>query len=295
MITTEQLQRRIKAAEDLQSIVRTMKALAAANINQYERAVEALAGYGRTLEMAFQVVIQHRPEDVLLERPRPGGRLGALVFGSDQGLVGQFNERVASYALETMQQLQPQTELRSVLAVGLRAAGSLELAKQPVDDVLPAPGSASAITPAVQRILLHIERWRSELAVQQVIICYNKAVSNVAYASHHVTLLPIDLDLLQALSSRPWPNHVLPTFSMDWDQLFSGLTWQQLFVGLYRALAESMASENASRLASMQAAERNIGERLEELSAEYHQLRQTAITAELLDIVSGFEALAGSY
>lgn len=294
MITTEQLQRRIKAAEDLQSIVRTMKALAAANINQYERAVQALAGYGRTLELAFQVVIQNRPEEVQFQRARPGGRLGALVFGSDQGLVGQFNERVASYALETMAQLQPRAELRSVLAVGLRAAGSLELAKQPVDDMLPVPGSASAITPTVQRLLLHIERWRAELAVQQVVIFANHPISNVAYAPRHLTLLPIDLELLEELSDRPWPTHVLPTFSMDWDALFSGLTYQQLFVGLYKALAESMASENASRLASMQAAERNIGERLEDLNTEYHQLRQTAITAELLDIVSGFEALAGS-
>ncbi len=294
MITTEQLQRRIKAAEDLQSIVRTMKALAAANITQYERAVQALAGYSRTLELAFQVVIQQRPEELQVQRPRPGGRLGALVFGSDQGLVGQFNERVASYALETMQQLQPRAELRSLLAVGLRAASSLEMARQPVDDVLPSPGGASAIIPTVQRVLLHIERWRADLAVQQVVIFANHPISTVAYAPRHVTLLPIDLELLEALRDRPWPTRVLPTFSMDWDALFSGLTWQQLFVGLYKALAESMASENASRLASMQAAERNIGERLEDLNTEYHQLRQTAITAELLDIVSGFEALAGS-
>ena len=292
-MTTEQLQRRISAAEDLQSIVRTMKALAAANMNQYERAVEALAGYGQALELAFQVVIRNRPADLLFDRPPPGGRLGVLVFGSDQGLVGQFNERIAARALETMSRLQPRPELRSVLAVGLRAAASLELAGHEVETVLPVPSGAGAITPTVQRLLLHIERWRAGSDVARVVLCYNKPLSQVTYGPVSVTLLPTDLDLLRTLSGKPWPNRVLPTFSADWDRLFSGLTRQQLFVGLYRALAESMASENASRLASMQAAERNIGERLDEFRAEYHRLRQTAITAELLDIVSGFEALTG--
>jgi F-type H+-transporting ATPase subunit gamma len=80
---------------------------------------------------------------------------------------------------------------------------------------------------------------------------------------------------------------------MDREALFSSLVREYLFVSLYRAFAESLASENASRLASMQAAEKNIEERLRELSAQYHQQRQMSITSELLDIVSGFEALTG--
>ena len=67
---------------------------------------------------------------------------------------------------------------------------------------------------------------------------------------------------------------------------------QYLFVSLFQACAESLASENASRIAAMQAAEKNIEERLEELQGQYNHLRQTAITEELLDVVTGFEALA---
>jgi F-type H+-transporting ATPase subunit gamma len=78
---------------------------------------------------------------------------------------------------------------------------------------------------------------------------------------------------------------------MDWDALFSALIRQYLFVSLYRAFAESLASENASRLAAMQNAERNIDERLTALQGQFHQQRQSSITEELLDIVSGFEAL----
>jgi F-type H+-transporting ATPase subunit gamma len=78
---------------------------------------------------------------------------------------------------------------------------------------------------------------------------------------------------------------------MDVDTLFSTLIRQYLFVSLFQAFAESLASENASRLAAMQRAEQNIGDRLEELNAEFHRRRQMSITSELLDIVSGFEAL----
>jgi F-type H+-transporting ATPase subunit gamma len=78
---------------------------------------------------------------------------------------------------------------------------------------------------------------------------------------------------------------------MDWDLLFSMLIRQYLFVSLFRALAESLASENASRLAAMQGAEKNIEERLAALTLDFYQKRQMSITEELLDIVSGFEAL----
>ena len=78
---------------------------------------------------------------------------------------------------------------------------------------------------------------------------------------------------------------------MSEERLASALFRQYFFVSLYRACAESLASENASRLASMQIAEKNIAERLGELQAEFNHQRQSGITEELLDIVSGFEAL----
>ena len=85
----------------------------------------------------------------------------------------------------------------------------------------------------------------------------------------------------------------LPVFTMEWENLFRALIGEYLFVCIYRAFANSLASENASRLAAMQSAEKNIEERLEELFMQFHRQRQMTITEELLDIVSGFEALGG--
>ena len=80
--------------------------------------------------------------------------------------------------------------------------------------------------------------------------------------------------------------------TMPWHDLFSAVARQYLFISLYRACAESLASENASRILSMQAAEKNIEDRLAELQTEFHHQRQTSITEELLDVVTGFEALS---
>jgi F-type H+-transporting ATPase subunit gamma len=80
-------------------------------------------------------------------------------------------------------------------------------------------------------------------------------------------------------------------FRMDEKRLVQSLVHEYLFVSLFRAFADSLASENASRLASMQVAERNIEDRLQALTAESRRLRQDSITAELLDIIASFEAL----
>jgi F-type H+-transporting ATPase subunit gamma len=90
---------------------------------------------------------------------------------------------------------------------------------------------------------------------------------------------------------REWDSRGLPTFFLEWDTLSDALIREFLFVFLYRAFAESLASENASRLASMQAAENSIEDRMDELNAEYHHLRQSSITEELLEVVAGYEVL----
>ena len=291
MLTAEILQRRIDTAEAMQSLVKTMKALAAVNINQYEQAVRSLADYDRTVQLGLQALLREQPQAALSARAASGGRLGVVVFGSDQGMCGQLNGQIARFAIREMDRLDAASSDRLTFAVGQRAAGELEEAGRSVEGTLPVPSSTSGITPAVQDLLLQIETWHSERQVQRVALYYCQHLSGASYRPHAAQLLPIDRAWLERLQGQKWPTHVLPAFAMDPDHLFSALVRQYLFVSLYRALAESMASENASRLAAMQSAERNIGDRLDDLTRQFHQQRQTAITSELLDIAAGFEAL----
>jgi F-type H+-transporting ATPase subunit gamma len=293
MQTIESLKRKIESAEDLRSVVKTMKALAAVSIRQYEKAVESLAIYNRTVEMGFQVLFKQRPPGVSIPQPVLNGRLGAVVFGSDQGMVGQFNEVIARYAVNKMDKLRIEKENRTLLAVGLRVLARLEEAGQPVEGLVSLPDSLAAISPMVHDMVLRIEGWHSQREIDHFVLFYNRPISGSSYRPHTLNLLPVDPGWLQGREDKPWPCRCLPVFTMDWNKLFSSLIREHLFVSVYRAFAESLSSENASRLASMQAAERNIEDRVQELKAQFHQQRQSSIDEELFDLVAGFEALTG--
>ena len=103
--TTASLRRKICGAGDLQSVVRTMKSVAASSIGQYEDSVRALADYYRTVELGLGACFRESgPAPLMADRKRQtvAGAVGAVVFGSDQGLVGQFNDVVADYAIKTL-------------------------------------------------------------------------------------------------------------------------------------------------------------------------------------------------
>lgn len=293
MQTIESLRRKIENAQDLLSVVTTMKALAAVNIRHYERAVESLAEYNRTVEMGLHILLSTENGRGVGTRPVSYHRLGAILFGSDQGLCGQFNERLVTHALEDLAGRPESAYRQSLLSVGGRNAALLEEARLPVQAVLQTPGGLAGITPLVQDLLVYIEQWRMEEDIDHVVIFHNKPLGGAAYAPMATQLLPVDLDWLRSLHEERWPSKTLPTFTLDWDRLFAALIRQYMFVALYRASAESLASEDAARMASMQNAERNIEERIEELNRRYHSQRQNQITAELLDIVSGYEAVMG--
>jgi F-type H+-transporting ATPase subunit gamma len=292
MQTLERVKHKIETAEDLQSVVKTMKGLAAVSTRQYERAVTSLAAYNHTVEMGLQVV--GRARGVSAPPPRADGSLGALIFGSDQGLCGRFNDQIVDTALSTLPALEAKAQQRYVFAVGTRVAARLEEIGEPVMETLTMPASLAGVTPKVQELISHIDTWRAQRRLDRMVLLHHRLLSGSAYAPHLVHLMPFDLTRLESLMAPAWPSRALPTFTMDQERLWAALRRQHLFVSLYRSFVESLASENASRLASMQAAERSVEERLEALRTDFRYQRQHAITAELLDIVAGFEALQGA-
>jgi len=291
MDTLEALRRRIDSAHDLQSVVRTMKALAAVGVQQFQRAAESLDDYYRTVELGLQIAMRERPEAFEVVGPVEGGRTGAVVIGSDQGMCGQFNAHIAEHAASELNAKGIAPADRALLALGIRVVPPLETAGQQVERTFAVPSSPTGITPLVTRILLTVEEWQSERNVRHVLVFHNDALTSASYEPTSHQLLPVDAGWLDDLAARPWPARTLPTFTVEWRQLLSSLIRQYLLVSLYRAVVNSLAAENASRMASMQSAERNIEDRLRELQAGFNHRRQTRINEELLDIVGGFEAL----
>jgi len=294
MAGLEIAKKRIKNTIELQSVVKIMKAISSVNIQEYEESVRSLSEYNKTIELGLQIVLQNNKRLLMPKKVDENISLGAVVFGSEQGLCGKFNEIIVSYALGRMAEMHH--EERRVLAVGGRALARLEDAGQSVEAQFSFSGDFLGITEVMGKVLARIDQWRLESNVNQIVLFYNRPVAGIAgsFLPQMSHLFPIDAGWFAGLAKREWQTHCLPTYSMDTQMLFSSLVREHLFFSLYRAFAESLASENSSRLTSMQAAERNIEEHLSELLARYRKQRQEAISSELLDILTGYEAQSSS-
>jgi F-type H+-transporting ATPase subunit gamma len=286
--TTAGMRRKIAGAGDLQSVVRTMKAVAASSIGQYEKSVSALADFNRAVELGLGACFRESGPAPLSTERKTDGAIGAVVFGSDQGLVGQFNDVVADFAIKTLSALPGKHE---VWAVGERVHERLADAGLPLRGLFPVPNSVKAITPLVGQILLGAEAREQRGEVAELHLFHNCPKSGAVYEPVNQRLLPLDEEWRRKLAALPWPTKSLPGVIGGGTETLRAFIRGYLFVSIFRACAESLASENASRLAAMQRADKNIDELLEDLNRTFHRLRQNGIDEELFDVVSGFEAL----
>jgi F-type H+-transporting ATPase subunit gamma len=289
--TTASLNRKITSATDLQSVVRTMKTLAASSVGQYEESVRALADYYRAVELALAVCfheLKGANPSIGDHRSTDTGAIGAIVFGSDQGLVGRFNEVIADFAIETLAAFHGQPQ---VWAVGERVHARLVDAGLPVRGVFTVPSTVKAIAPLVGQIQIAIEAHGGKGETASVYVFHNRPHAAALHEPISARLLPLDAQWQQRLANIPWPTGNLPEVISGGIETVRALIREYLFISLFQACAESLASENASRLAAMERADRNIEELLEYLLTTYHRLRQESIDAELFDLISGYEAL----
>lgn len=289
--TMASLSRKINSAGDLQSVVRTMKALAASSIGQYEKSVRALTDYYRTVELGLGACFRESEPAALMAEQKgqtDAEVIGAIVFGSDQGLVGQFNEVVADYAIKTLSALPGKPQ---VWAVGERVYARLADAGLPLIGLFAVPNSVKAITPLVGQIQIESEAHRTKGGYTSIYVFHNRPQSGPVYEPVSQRLLPLDAQWRQGLVNVRWPTGNLPEVMRGSTATLRALIGEYLFISLFRACAESLASENASRLVAMERADRNIDELLENLQGTFHRLRQSDIDEELFDVVSGFEAL----
>lgn len=287
------LQRQLSSAEDLQSVVRTMKALAASSIGQYEKAVHALSDYYRTVELGLSVCFRYQepsPAGVQHNADRGNRAVNVVVFGSDQGLVGQFNEQIVDHARSFLAGL-PGKHCQ-VWAVGERANARLIDAGTSVEGLFALPNSVQTIAPLVGKILLATEGDHGPGDVADLYLFYNRSKFGASFEPVSQQLLPLDVAWLRELARLPWPSGNLPEEIGDNTATLRVLIREYLFISLFRACAESLASENASRLAAMQRAEKNIDESLEQLRGTFHRIRQSGIDEELFDVIAGFDALS---
>lgn len=286
--STATLRRKIEGARELRGVVRTMKAAAAASVTQFEQSARALEAYDRAVTQGLGACLR-RGAAPLRPSLGPPPACAAVVFGSDQGLVGRFNDAIAEHAIAA---LATTATPPRIWAVGQRVHARLvDAGLRPVG-AFPTPVSVAGITPLVGQLLLEGQAQASLDAGGALFLFHNQPRPGATYAPTGQQLLPLDERWRRAVAATAWPTprpaEIIENAPAD---TLRALIGEHLFVSIFRACAESLASENASRLAAMQRADRNIGELLDTLRRRFHQLRQGGIDAELFDVISGFEAL----
>ncbi|MGD2132281.1 MAG: F0F1 ATP synthase subunit gamma [Maricaulaceae bacterium] len=290
----DRLRTRISTITSLAEIVRTMKTLSAVSIRQYERAAAALEAHRETISLGLHVALRDprtRGSAFAAGRSLRGTRGAVIVFGSDRGLCGRFNELVADIAAHRIDRLEEVGADPLVLAVGARAAAALEARGRTPEEVFFLPGSAEGLSRTAQAILIKTDEWRAEHGISRVVVASNRRADRALARPSVRQILPLETDELEELAARPWRSRRLPEPALAHGELFAWLLRQHLFAEVFAAGAESLASEHATRLAAMQAAERHIDEHLAEMNAAYRRSRQSSITSELLDVIGGFEAV----
>jgi F-type H+-transporting ATPase subunit gamma len=289
--TLASLRRKMDGAQKLGGVVRTMKAMAASSIGQYEAAVAALRDYERCVELGLSACLRAARLPNAAEAPKSHGEelISVIVFGSDQGLVGQFNEVIADFAKVKLDAIEGK---KSVWAVGERVYAHLKDAGTPVVGQFAVPGSVAAIAPLVGEIQIQTETHRPRGEHTQLYVFHNRLQSAALYEPVAKRLLPLDAQWRDELTRLAWPRPNLPQILADTMPTLAALVREYLFISIYKACAESLASENGSRLAAMQRAEKNIETLADALSQTFHRLRQSSIDEELFDVMAGFNALS---
>ena len=287
--TLANLQRRKQSAGDMSSVVRAMKAMAASNITQYELAVKSLQEYYRTISLGLHACFRNERLSISRNDSNKKKQLTvAVIFGSDQGLVGRFNDTITAFAQENMKSIPGKIE---IWAIGERAYSLLLDSGFTSTKLFNVPNSVSSITPLVNHILIKSEEYREKNQFYKFHIFHNSPLPEAGYQQENRQLYPPEKSWYDEISHIDWPSKNLPQVIGGTEATLRALIREYLFVSLYKACAESLASENASRLEAMERAEKNIDEMFEELNLEYNRLRQSSIDEELFDVIAGFEAL----
>lgn len=294
MEALEPLRARIEAARLLRSIVKTMKVLAAVGLRQDQKARASLSDYSTAVEEGLQIALRELDargtslsRTLFATEPRSG--IVAVVVGSELGMCGQYNDRVARFASARLG-LGARVP-RKVVAIGERVADRLADLGVEVGEILAAPANPghSAET-TLRRLLALIEGMPIGFETDCVIAYFARRAEGETSVPVELPLLPVDGRRLAELAARPWTPRRLPLVLMEPKELLHACLRELLSISLHAVLIDALECENGARLEAMRAAEMHVEERLGELEARFNNARQEAVTAELLDIVAGVEA-----
>jgi F-type H+-transporting ATPase subunit gamma len=285
--TLEEMSRRLNSVNKLSSVVRITKTIAASQIQRCEVAAIASQHYALNIAMALYVLF-HKSQ-IGVQAPGKGSPPTiAIVFGSDQGLVGAFNDRLVQFVTKQIQSL---SDVK-VFSFGARASNRLEEAGIVLAKAYPLPAAAGMVAYSMSGLISEIEPLLLSNPDIRVLIFHNHLITRTTYEPEVTRVLPLDETWKRELLESSWPTKQIPEIIGDPEKAFVELLREYLMVSFSRTIAETLACENLSRFLSMQRAEKNIDDVMGDLKQKFNLFRQSAIDDELFDVIGGFSALS---
>ena len=289
-MSLENLKKRIQTTTDLKEIVSTMKTLSSASVGQYEKALLSIYQYGQTVKAGFNGLTRadfftYQPPKI---RDKPN--VLSVIIGSDNGLVGKFNRDLMNFAMQTLQELHPNSQ-NHILAIGKRIGLLSPLYHMHQEGMYPLSNSIKEISVISGMILTKINELISHKHIDVVYLFFNQKRGTTPFISDYMQIIPLPQEQFSNVKKEKWTGKMSPLITANQDDLFQALVREYLVVVLAHALTSSLASEHYTRMMHMQEAERNINDSLMTFNQEYQQLRQNQITNELIDILSGSEQI----
>jgi F-type H+-transporting ATPase subunit gamma len=292
MPSLESLQKRIKTTEDLRDIVGMMKTLSSVSILQYDEASASLKGYRRNITDAFHALIKRGniPPSSFNTLHKTGKTL-VILIGTDSGLVGRFNTELQRKAMTDLADAHIPLSDTLFIGVGKRVIGLLSSRKVNLFAKYAISNSIKTVNSLAGTLIIKIYEAIQKEKVASVYVYYHKREPAGQTSLEKTKLLPSDKNAYERLRQKKWDTNNVPLITMPPQKLFEALIKEYLMIELCSMLTYSLSAEHHTRMVNMQNAQKNIDESSEKLNLEYQQKRQDAITEELIDVVSGAEAI----
>jgi F-type H+-transporting ATPase subunit gamma len=283
MIRLSEIQSHITSMAELLDIVGAMRSLAGMRVQEAQHALPGIRSYAQSMAAAIGSVLLLLPQPVR-EAGQESGRRALILCTAEHGFVGGFNERMVDAAEATL-------KLSDILFVlGSRGAtlaferGRKILWTRPMATRL--AGAPDTVNHLTSELYTRIARGE----VARVEVLFGRYRQGARSSIERRLVLPLDTATLVVKPARQVPLYNLPPQS-----LLEKLMAEYVFALLTEAAVESIASENAARFAAMESAHDNVSKKLAGLQENARRARQTEITSELLDLITGTEAMqAGS-
>lgn len=311
MASLKEIRKRIVSVKSTQKITRAMKMVAGARLNRAQLRITELRPYAVKTKQVLSEVTQQARENLAEANEEAGAQAHTLdddqhplldvrpersvmlvVLTSDRGLCGGFNTSICKLAEKQWREREAKGQQVKLLIVGRKGRDYFTRRKAPIEYI---PDVWHNLDWSTSRVLAKTVLGpflRSDEPVDAIYFVYNEFKSAMTQDVVCEALLPV-ANPTEEEAANDEEHNVEFVFEPNKDGLLEQLVPMYVQISILRALFESMASELGARMTAMDAATNNAGDMIDRLTLKYNRARQAAITTELMEIISGSEALKG--